>query len=380
MKKCLFIITFGAFIILIWTFSSFSAEPIRIGSPLALSGNAAFAAIPEKETLQMLVAISNKAGGINGRPIEFIYYDDENKPDVAVSVIKRLIEKDKVTAILCVTTSYTALAISPIIEKAQIPTIMLAATLKIVDPVKKWVFKIPPDERIAIAKLLSYMQSQGIQRIAIMTSQDPFGDQGRSELTAQAPTYGIKIVFDDKYTIEDTDITPTLNKIKKTDAQAVVNWSPYRAPVIFTMNYRQMGLELPLFLSHADLTPQFLEAAGKNAEGIKVGSFKFFGTKELPDSDPQKRVILDYLAAYKEKYGKQGNHFGGSAWDGFYMLTAALKKAGDNKSKLRDAIEQTRGFIGTYGIFNYSPDDHSGISKESLIMYQVTGGEWKMIK
>ena len=380
MKKLLSVMAIITSLLFTLTSPSWAADPIRIGSPLILSGTGAYVGGAEKDTLEMMAAALNKAGGINGRPIEFIYYDEEGKPDVAVSLVKRLIQKDKVVAIVGISTSWTALPVIPIVQKEEIPTIILASAIKIVDPVSKWVFKTPADDRVVAAKLLSYMQSQGIQRIAMMSTQDGFGDGGRTELVAQAPAHGIKIVFDDKYTMQDTDITPTLNKIKKTDAQAVVNWSSQRAPIIFTMNYRQIGLDLPLFQSHAAYSKEFLEATGKNSEGVKAASFKFYGSQNLPDSDPQKKVILDYQAAYKESYKKEANQFGGCAFDGFNIMVAALKKAGDDKAKLRDAIEQTRGYVGISGIFNYSPTDHGGLTKESILMYQASGGEWKVIK
>jgi branched-chain amino acid transport system substrate-binding protein len=380
MRKQVLILSVIILSTLFCTFSVNAAEPIRIGSPLLLSGTGAYVGGAEKDTLEMMVADLNKAGGINGRPIEFIFYDEEGKPDVAVSMVKRLIQKDKVSAIVGISTSWTALPIIPIVEKDEIPTIILAAAIKIVDPVKKWVFKTPADDRIVTAKLLSYMQSQGIKRIALMSTQDGFGDGGRSEITAQAPAYGISIVFDDKYTMQDTDITPTLSKIKKTDAQAVINWSSQRAPIILTMNYRQIGLELPLYQSHAAFSKDFLDATGKNSEGVKTAAMKFYGAEKLPNTDPQKKVILDYQEAYKKRYGKETNQFGGCALDGFNILVAALKKTGDDKNKLRDAIEETKGYVGIHGIFNYSASDHGGISKDSILMYQATEGTWKIIK
>ena len=380
MKKHLMIGALMVLAISILTPNSWAAEPIRIGSPVLLSGAGAHVGGGAKDTLEMMAADLNKAGGINGRPLEFIFYDEEAKPDVAVNLVKRLIQKDKVTAIVGISTSWTALPVLQIIENEEVPTIMLASAIQIVDPVKKWVFKTPPDDRIVVGKLLSYIQSQGIQRIAMTSAQDGFGDGGRTQLIAQSPNYGIKIVFDEKYTMEDTDITPTLNKIKKTDAQAVVNWSSNRAPIIFTMNYRQIGLELPLFQSHATFSKEFLNATGTNSEGTKLASSKFFGAENLPDSDRQKKIILDYQAAFKSKYGKDANMFGGTAYDGFNILVTALKKAGDDKGKLRDAIEQTQGYVGVTGIYNYSPNDHGGLTKDSVAVYQAVGGAWKFIQ
>ncbi len=380
MKKQSILMVVISVTILAWALSAVAAPPIKIGSPLLLSGRGAFVGGAEKNTLEMMAAELNAAGGVNGRPVEFIYYDTEAKPDAAVRLVKRLIQKDKVVAIIGVSASWTAFPVIPIIEKHRIPTIMLGSASKIVNPVRKWVFKTPADDKLVVAKLLSYMQPQGIKRIAIMTSQDGFGDGGRSELLAQAPDYGIKIVYDDKYTMEDTDVTPLINKIKKTDAQAVVNWSSKRAPVIMTMNYRQVGLDLPLYHSHAPLSKSFLEATGKNAEGVRIAAFKFYGANDLPDNDPQKEVILDYQAAFKKKYGKAANQFGACAFDAFNIMLAALKKVGTDKNKLRDAIEQTKGYIGINGVFNYSPSNHGGLSKEAMVMYEAVGGEWKIIK
>ncbi len=150
MKKQLL---FGLALILL--FSDFpdwawSSEPIRIGSPVLLSGTGAYVGEAEKETLEMMAEDLNRAGGINGKPVKFIFYDEEGKPDIAVRVVKRLIQKDKVTAILGISTSWTALPVIPIVQKAKIPTIMLTSSIRVVTPVNKWVFKTPADDRIVV--------------------------------------------------------------------------------------------------------------------------------------------------------------------------------------------------------------------------------------
>ncbi len=380
MKKHATIISIWVLVMSMLSLTVIAAEPIRIGSPLLLSGRGAFVGGAEKDTLEMLSAELNAAGGINGRPVEFVFYDTEGKPDVAVRVVTRLIQKDKVDAIIGISTSWTAMPAIPIVEKFRVPTVMLASASSIVNPVRKWVFKTPVDDTIVVGKLFSDMKTQGIQQIAVMSSQDGFGDGGHQQLVDQSAGFGIKIVFDDKYTMEDTDLTPMLNKIKKTDAQAVVNWSSSRAPVIVTMNYRQVGLELPLYQAHSTLSKDYLEASGKNAEGVKTAAFKFYGAADLSDSDPQKKVILDYQKAYKDKFGKDANQFGACAYDGFNIMVAAMKKAGTDREKLRDAIEKTSGYVGINGVFNYSQDNHGGLSPENMVIYQVTGQEWKIVK
>jgi branched-chain amino acid transport system substrate-binding protein len=380
MKKVTIFFVCMTMILAVGSMKVSAAEPIRIGVITIFSGAGAFVGAAQKNTLQMMGEEVNKSGGINGRPVEFIFYDDEMKPDQAVRLAKRLIQKDKVDVLLGPTASWTALPVVPIIEKFKVPNIMLASASALTNPVRKWVFKVPPGDKIVISRLFSYMQSQGINRLAVVSSQDGFGDGGRREILAQSSEYGIKIVLDERYTMEDSDITPTLGKVKKTDAQAVVNWSSARGPIIMTMNYHQLGIKLPLYHSHGALSKSFLKSVGDKAEGAKLVGIKFEGAEGLPDSDPQKKVLLNYQAAYKSRFDKPANQFGGGAYDAFSMMTAALKKAGTDKAKVRDAIEQTSGFVGINGIFTYGPNDHGGISKETLAIYRNVNGQWTVIE
>lgn len=366
---------------LVLTIGTVSAqENIRIGVPILFSGPGAFVGEAQKRTLDMQVEAVNANGGLKGRKVELIYYDTEGKPDTAVRMFNRLIKNDNVTAIIGPSASWEAMPVKPIVESAGTPTIMLASTVAIIEPSVKCIFKTPPDDRIVVDRLYQHLKAAGQQRIAVVTSQDAFGDGGRKELTAKAHAYGIEIVFDEKYSMEDADLSPLLNKVKRTNAQAVVNWSSSRAPVIMTTNYRQIGLTLPLYHSHAVLSPSFLKATGVNAEGIMAAGPKLDAADELADSDPQKAVINSFRSQFKAKYQQEPSQFGAAAYDAFNILTAAIMKAGTEQSKLCAAIEETKNLAGVYGVFNYSPSDHGGLGKDSLVMYRVINGAWKLIK
>ncbi len=379
MKKTVLVVLLIAVLALGWAVPATAADPIKIGAPLDLSGKGAFAGLAEKNTLAMYAEQFNGAGGLDGRPIEFVFYDTELKPDTAVNMVKRLIKKDNVTAIIGITSSWEGMAVLPILDKEEMPSILLASSSGLVDPVRKWVFKIPSDDRIVIAKILEHMKANGIKEIALMSSSDGYGDGGRNALLAQAPEHGIKLVFDERFAGDEADLTPLLNKIKNVNPQAVVSWSSKRTPSVTALNYHQLGMKLPLYLGHASLAPAFIKAVGSVATGNLTASMKFQAGPTLSDSDPQKEVILGYQAAYKAKYGEEANQFGATGYDAFFILTNALKKAGVERSKLRDAIEQTQGFVGTQGIFSYSPTDHAGVKPDSILMYQVVDGEWKPI-
>jgi branched-chain amino acid transport system substrate-binding protein len=379
MKKHVFVAFVAMTIAMVWTVTSMAAPPIKIGCVEPLSGRVAFAGIPCKKTLDMMAEEVNKAGGISGRPIELLHYDTEMKEDVTVRAFNRVIQKDEVTAIIGPLESWTAMAVIPTIEKNEIPTIMTASGSVIVKPVRKWVFKTASSDELVIDRMLSHMKSKKVERIALISSQDAFGEGGRDAVLSLVSTYGLKLVFDERFGGDETDVTPLLNKIRKTDAQAVIAWSSKRTPNVVTINYRQIALEQPLYIAHSALGPDFLEGAGKHAEGVLTASSKFAGSTELPDSDVNKKIIQEYKDAFKKKYGEETNQFAASAFDAFNILAAALKQAGDNKPKLRDAIENTKGYVGIYGVFNYSPDDHAGLTKDAIVMYQVVGGAWKVV-
>ena len=379
MKKRLVIVSMVLGIAL-WAVSAMAVQPIRIGAPLSLSGRAAFAGVPEKKGIEMAAAELNKVGGINGRPVEVIYYDDESKEDNAVRAVQRLIQKDKVDAIVGLTGSWCAMVALPIIEQHGIPSVLDVASVAVVKPVRRWVFKTPPNDIVVVDETLRHMQKHGIKRLAIVSSQDPYGETGRTIILSNASGFGINIVFDEKFTGEENDLTPLLNKIKNTNAEALVNWSSKRSPEIITMNYRQLGLTLPLYHNHAVLNQSFLDITGKNSDGVFIAGTKFYSPETLPDSDPQKMKALNFKARYKKIYGEEAVQYASMAYDAFEIIAMAMKKAGTNKEKVRAAIENTKNFVGTSGVFNFSPEDHNGLIPGSVAMYQAANGVWSVVK
>ncbi len=380
-KRCILSIAIvAAFAAKDATQGAVAAEPLRIGVPVIFSGPGAFVGAAQKRTLELQADALNSGGGVGGRKIELVFYDTEGKPDVAVRMFNRLIKNDRVSVIMGPSASWEAMPVKPIVEASNTPTIMLASTAATVVPPSKCVFKTPPDDRIVVGRLYQHLKGAGQTRVALVSSQDAFGDGGRKELLGQAKANGIEIVFDEKYTMEDTDLSPLLNKVKRVNAQAVVNWSSSRAPVVMTTNYRQVGLELPLYHSHAVLSAAFLKATGASAEGVMVAGPKLDAGDDLDDKDPQKAAIKEFRAKYRAKYNEDPNQFGAAAYDAMNILVAALGRTGGDDAKLCDAIEATRNYAGVYGVFNYSATDHAGLTNDALAMFKVTGGAWKLMK
>jgi branched-chain amino acid transport system substrate-binding protein len=342
--------------------------PYKIGGIFAISGRASFLGEPERNSMELLAEQINGQGGVNGHPIELVIYDTEGDATKAVLNANKLIEKDNVLAIVGPSLSGTTLAVVPIAEKAQVPLISCAASVKITTPVKKWVFKTPQTDVMAVAKIYEYMQGQGIQKIAILTVGNAFGASGRQQLLQQASDYGYEIVADERFGPKDTDMTPQLTKIRSLKPEAIICWGTNPGPAVIAKNMRQLGIKIPLYQSHGVASKKFIELAGEAANGVMLPTGKILVAGSLPDTDPQKPTLLKYIADYEEKYKIAVSGFGGYSWDGLEILAQALEKAGADRAKIRDEVEKI-------------PKDHNGLNKEeAFVMVKIVNGDWQVIQ
>ena len=354
-------------------------DTLKIGSFLAVTGPASFLGDPELKTLQMYIGEINAKGGINGHKIQFVHYDTKGKAKEAKNFVNRLIKKDKVDVIIGGTTSGNSLAVIDIVQKAKVPFISLAGSIKIVEPVKKWVFKTPHTDKMAAEKIFTDMKKRGIKKAALITGNGGFDKSGRAQCLALAPKYGIEIVADEKYGNADTDMTTQLTKIRATDAQAIINFGFGKAPAIVAKNIKQLGIKLPVYESHGVASKKFIELAGDAANGIRLPAAALIVADQLSDKDPQKKVLLAYKKKYEAKYGPVST-FGGHAYDALFITVDAVKRAGTiDRAKIRDEIEKTHGFVGTGGIFNMSPTDHLGLNLDAFKMIEIQNGNWKLL-
>lgn len=359
-----------------------AAEPIKIGSVLSVTGPAAFLGDPELKTLQLYVEQINKNGGVLGRPLQLVHYDDGSDANKANSFAKRLIDDDKIDVLVGGTTTGSTMSMVPLAEKANVPFISLAGAVVIVEPVKKWVFKTPHTDRMAAEKVFDDMKKRGLSKIALLSETSGFGQSGKKETEAVAGKYGVSLVANETYGPKDTDMSPQLTKIKNTPGvQAVFVFGLGQGPAIVTKNYRQLGITLPLYQSHGVASDEFLKLAGAAAEGIRLPSPAQLIPHKLPANDPQKAVTMAYDKAYKDRYKQDVSTFGGYAYDGLMLAVDAIKRAGGtDKGKVRDALEATKAYIGTSGTVTLSASDHMGLDLSSFRMLEVKNGDWNIVQ
>ena len=356
-------------------------EPYKVGAVFSVTGRTSFLGEPEKKTAVMIAEAINKVGGINGHPLELVIYDDESDETKCVLAVKRLLKKDKVPVIIGPSLSGNTLAVVKVMNDAKVPLVSCAASNKIVTPVvdRKWVFKVPQSDTHAVEKVYDHLLKNGIKKIAIMSVSTGFGASGREELLRLAPQVGIEIVADERYGPKDTDITAQLTRIRGTDAQAIVNWSVGPTQVLAVKNWHDLGMtNMPFYQSHGFGSRKNIKLAAGAAEGV----FCPLGRVNIPDlvpaDHPQKKVIEIYNKAYQAKYNEPLSSFGGHGWDALNLVIDALKAVGPDSAKIRDYIETRTNFIGQHGVFNFSPTDHNGLTKEAFEMVVVKDGDWAL--
>jgi branched-chain amino acid transport system substrate-binding protein len=358
--------------------ASAAESPYTVGAIFAVTGPAASLGQPERDTVLMMQEQINAAGGINGHPLEVIVYDTAGEETKCVMAVKRLIERDHVVAVVGPSRTGTSLAIVNTVEKAQVPLVSCAAGIKIVEPVKPWIFKTPQSDVLAVRKILAFLKKEGIERVAIMSVANAFGESGRDELKKALPPAGIQIVAEETYGDRDTDMTAQLIRIKTRNADAIVGWGTSVGCAVLTKNVRQLRLDAPLLLSHGVANETYLNLAGDAANGVIFPAGKLLVAKALAADDPQRALLIKYADDFRGKYSRTADTFGGHAWDALSLVVQALGKVGPDSAKIRDEIESTKGFVGIGGVFNFSPSDHNGLTEEAFVMVKVVNGKWTM--
>ena len=382
-RKLIWLLAFITAVCLVFASSAYStdAEKVyKIGGIFSVTGPASFLGDPEKNSMEMAVEQINEKGGIDGHMLEAVIYDTEGDPSKTVMSVSKLINKDNVIAIIGPSRTPTTLAVVPMVQKSEIPLISCAAGNKIVEPVKPWVFKTAQSDILAVASIYKHIKAQDYKTIGIITVENAFGESGKEQLLTQAPEFGLQVVRSETFGGNDSDMTAQLTKIRKENPDAIVCWGTNPGPAVVAKNIEQLDIDIPLYQSHGVASPKFIELAGEAAEGILLPTGKILVAELLPESDPQKAVLTDYINAYESKFDASVSGFGGYACDAMHMLAKALKGTGGDRAQIRENLENIKGHVGVSGVFNFSKTDHNGLDPDAFVMVRIQNGSWELIK
>jgi branched-chain amino acid transport system substrate-binding protein len=359
------------------------AKEYRIGAIMELSGPFSQWGAPMRDAIQLAVDNINTAGGVKGVPLKLIIYDGRSKGTEAALLAKRLAEQDKVSAIIGPGTSPTTMPVIPYVSQAGVPTFSMGSSDRIIEPPaeRRWMFRLPYGSRQNVEKLIEHFKARGIKKVGFLSVNNAYGDTGREEFQKAAGPAGIEVVAWEKFGGTDTDMKPQLTKIRGLAPQAIVVWAIPPVVSIVQKNRAELGIDIPMYHDNgATLTPQFIELAGGAAEGAYGVVIKLDVLDELPESDPQKALLKKFKAQFETRFGFDVGGLYAEAYDNVLLIAKGLETAGDNREKLRDAIEQVKGLVGMAGVYTLSPTDHNGLSSKDLVIGRVKSGKWTIVK
>jgi branched-chain amino acid transport system substrate-binding protein len=350
--------------------------PLRIGAVLAVTGPAAFIGEPERKAIVLLQEQINAAGGINGRSIEVIIYDSEGDPTKAVTATKRLIELDNVLAIIGPSTTGEALAAYPLAERAKVAMVSGVGSSVLTHPVKPWVFRPVVGNDVVVTKVLQHMKKLGHVKVATVTPAIAYGEDARTEFVAAAPKLGVQVVAQETYRTADTDMTAQLLRVKASGANAILSWNVHPSAALLVKNAKQLGLDVAVYHTHGWSSPRYLQLAGPASNGNLVPSPKVNLPDALAANDPQRALILRFRDQFRSKHNEDVEYFAGIGYDTLLVVVESMRRGASDRQQIRDGIEKLRGIVGLTGIFNFSEQDHSGLSVDSLIMLRAQDGKF----
>ncbi len=364
---------------------SFAANAqMKVGVISSATGTTAVVGIPQKNTAALL---PKKIGAID---VEYIVYDDASDPTQSVALVKKLLSEQNVDAIIGPSGSPNAMGAIQFIAEAKTPLLAPVGTPAVVLPMdeqKRWVFKTTQNDDLISQALVAHMVKHGVKTVGFIGLADTYGESWYRAFVPMAEKVGIKLVANERFSRADQSVIGQAAKIIAANPDAVLVGAAGGPTVLPHTTLVERGYKGQIYQTHGAATPDFVRLGGKNVEGTVMAAGLMLVLDQMPDSNPSKKVALDYIAAYEKIYGSKPATFGANVYDAGLLLQKAVPEAAKKgkpgtpefRSALRDALEQTKDLVGTQGVYNMSAADHSGFDKRGRELMQLKDGVWRLI-
>jgi branched-chain amino acid transport system substrate-binding protein len=365
----------------------------KLGFCSAATGGGASLGMPERNTAEMIAEQLEEAGGVVGpdgvtHPVEVIIYDTESTPDVGSTVVTRLIEEDEVDAIVCGTLSGNSLAMVPLVQEAEVPFVSMASARSIILNAEtgesyEWAFKTPQENLHSGVWQALWARHMGWETVCDLYENTGYGQDCLVNTQAAMDEVEIEVVYTDSFERTDTEF-PQMAGVTGAGCDALVIGSIPPGASMATVASREVAPDLPVVHGHGVCNQAFIDLAGEAAEGVVLPCGKLMYADLLPDDDPQKEFLLQYIDDYTEfTDGEPIDTFGGHAMDALSWVIEAMESLDEGltleerRTAIRDYIEaEITDWPGTGGVFNITPDDHLGLTYEALGFVKVENGTW----
>ena len=357
-----------------------AGETLHIGAAISTSGaTGVWGQQFEKGLRMMIEQLPN--GRLAGYPVKLTVYDTETNSTRTAQLFRRLAESDGVQVIVTGSNSGEGLAVVPLANELKVPTFNMGAAEAITTPVTPYVYGISPKDRIVVEHILSVAQKRKLTKIALISSQDGFGQSGAGLAKELAASYGVQLVATETFSPQDTDMTPQLLKLQDAKPDAILIWAGNPGPTIIAKNAQAIGLKTPILVSYASAQFLFITQTGAASEGILTSAMKIIEPFSLPDRDPQKALLVKFVNDFKAKYGALPDQTAGHGTDLMAMLKAALEGTSGplTRDRIRNGLEKVE-VCAAAGCRKVTAADHRGLTKDAMALMQVKNGRWVAVE
>jgi branched-chain amino acid transport system substrate-binding protein len=358
------------------------ADGIKVGVTISQTGPAASLGIPQQKSVAFL---PKEAGG---QKIEYIVLDDASDPTKAVANGRKLATDDNVDVLVGSSITPNSLALVEVASELKIPLISLAASSKIVSPMddkRKWVFKTPQNDSLMAAAIVDHMAASGVKTVGFIGFSDAYGDGWLNEMKAALEKHNIALAAVERYSRSDTSVTGQVLKLMAANPDVILVAGSGTPAALPEKALRERGYKGVIYQTHGAANVDFLRVGGKDVDGTIMPAGPILIAGQLPDSNPLKKVGMQYTAEYEAANGAGSiTTFGAHIYDAGILLAnaipVALKSAKPGTPEfrvaLRDALEGLKDVNGTHGVFTMSPTDHVGLDARARMMVTIDNGHW----
>src|ERR1700737_3093098 len=362
------------------TFAGTAPAQIKIGVTVSATGPAASLGIPEKNTVAM------SPSTIAGKSVEYIVLDDASDTTLAVQNTKKLIAESAVDAIIGSTTTPNSLAMTDVVAEAETPTISLASSVRIIEPVdakKAWVFKTPQTDVMRAGAILEHMEKNNVKTLGYVGFNDALGEAFFTEIDKAASARKMPLTGNERFAPKDTSVTGQALKLIAAKPDAIVIAASGTPAALPARTLIEQGYKGKLYFNHGVANNDFLRVGGKDVDGAYVPASPVIVASQLPDNHPAKKRAQEYVKLYEAAQGAGSvSAFGSYTWDACLELANAIPQAlkaaqpgtKEFRRALREALEQTKGLEVTNGAVNMSKTDHLGLDARARGMEQFKNG------
>ena len=354
-------------------------DPVRVGVVTSVTGPASFLGDPASKALELMADQVNQEGGVLGRQLELILYDDASNPERARTMMQRLLTQDRVSVVIGSSVTANAMAMEKLAARHNVPQVAMVGGSIATDPTKKWLFTIPESGLVAAQVTYEHMKKNNVSKIALLSSNAGAGRAERLTYLDQAEKNNIEVVMDETYARGDSDMTAQLTRIRSNaDVQAVINLDAGNQPAIVARNYMALDIDVPLYSLHSQAAPEFASLAGRAAEGVLVPGPAMVVAEQLPQGTPVREIAMRFRKLYQDRYDREPNMHAGYGHDALLVVVDAIRRAGGtDPGAIRDSLEQTHDLVGVTSTITYSPSSHGGVFEQrGMRLLEIRGGDF----